>query len=192
MILFPFHLEIGTLDHAAPPFFGSCCPPLPAPSSTTLGPPDTQPAARKYLRHRHEAFCQYFVLYGNATAAAIEAGYAAKWARNQGYRLSRQPVIRARIAEIRSMLSRDYCLDADVLLGKLEAVYQRAHENHQFHAAARAVEIQARIARQAWPKPKDSPDKRRGAEPRETSGGTRKASKMTTNDDISRLGPGEF
>ena len=110
----------------------------------------------------------------NAPAAAAEAGYNPKWARNQGYRLARQPVIRARIADIRSMLSRDYCLDADVLLGKLEAVYQRAHENHHFHAAARAVEIQARIARQAWPR---NPD-------RDTE--------MTTNDDISRPRAGGF
>ncbi len=134
---------------------------------------DAAAPAPKPLRHRHEAFCQYFVLYGNATTAAIEAGYAGKWARNQGYRLGRQPVIWARIAEVRSMLSRDYCLKPDVLLGKLEAVYQRAHENHQFHAAARAVEIQARIARQSWPA--KTPD-----------------TEMTTNDDILRPQGVEF
>ena len=43
-------------------------------------------------------------------------------------------------------LARDYALDAQVLLGKLEALYQRAVEDHHFHAGVRAVEAQARIA----------------------------------------------
>jgi len=150
-------------------------PPLPTLKHPVADSPAATPETPepKPLHHRHEAFCHYFVLYGNATAAAIDAGYKSKWARNQGYRLGRQPVIRARIAEICSMLSRDYCLDANVLLGKLEAVYQRAHENHHFHAAARVVEIQARIARQTWP-------------------GKASDSEMTTNDDISRPQTGGF
>ncbi len=121
---------------------------------------------------RHEAFCQHFVLLGNASYAAIDAGYARPSARNQGYRLMRRPAIRARIAEIRRVLARAYCLDAEVLLGKLEAIYQRANEHHFFHAAARAVELQARIA---------------GHVP--SNIGAAKTS-MTTNDDISAPIPG--
>jgi len=34
-------------------------------------------------------------LGGNATYAAIDAGYARKWANNQGYRLMRQPGLRS-------------------------------------------------------------------------------------------------
>ncbi len=125
--------------------------PAPAPSSALVPAPASRArpemaAPEKSLRHRHEAFCQHFVLDGNATDAAANAGYASEWARNQGYRLMRQPRIRARVAEIRSGLARAYCLDAGVLLGKLEAVYQRAVGNLDFHAAARCVEIQARIA----------------------------------------------
>ncbi len=101
---------------------------------------------------RHEAFCQHFVLLGNAAYAAVDAGYARPSSRNQGYRLMRRPAIRARIAEIRRVLGRAYCLDAEVLLGKLEAIYQRANENHFFHAAARAVELQARIAGHVLPR----------------------------------------
>ena len=100
----------------------------------------------KPLRSRHEAFCQYFVLYGSAANAAREAGYAPASCKNQGYRLMRQPRIRARVADIRRGLARAYALDAQVLLGKLEALYQRANEDHHFHAAVRAVEAQARIA----------------------------------------------
>ena len=100
----------------------------------------------KPLNPRHEAFCQYFVLGGNATYAARAAKYSPQSSGNQGYRLMRHPRIRARIAEIRRGLARDYALDAQVLLGKLEALYQRAVEDHHFHAGVRAVEAQARIA----------------------------------------------
>ncbi|MBT3306740.1 MAG: terminase small subunit [Alphaproteobacteria bacterium] len=151
-----------------------------------LKPPDSPPEAPKPLRSRHEAFCQYFVLGGNATYAAINAGYTRKWSRNQGYRLMRQPAIQARIAAIRSTLARVYCLDPDVLLGKLEAVYQRAHENHHFHAAARAVEIQSRIARQAHPQAKAPPATF------EDGRSPDRDAKMTTNDDILRPGTDGF
>ena len=108
--------------------------------------PGTGKQPAKPLRPRHEAFCQYFVLGGNATYAARAAKYSPQSSGNQGYRLMRQPRIRARIAEIRRGLARAYAVDAEVLLGKLEALYQRANEDHQFHAAVRAVEAQARIA----------------------------------------------
>ncbi len=98
------------------------------------------------LNPRHEAFCQYFVLGGNATYAARTAGFAPKSCKNQGYRLMRRPRIRARVAAIRSELARAYGLDAHVLLGKLEALYQRAVEDNYVHAGVRAVEAQARIA----------------------------------------------
>ncbi|NQU59925.1 MAG: terminase small subunit [Rhodospirillales bacterium] len=99
----------------------------------------------KPLRSRHEAFCQHFVLRGNATDAAIQAGYTPRSASNQGYRLQRQPRIRARIAEIQGGLAHAYCLDQAVLIGKLEAVYQRAIDEHKFHVATRAVELQAHL-----------------------------------------------
>jgi len=123
-------------------------PPIPArpAAASSDAPASSSDAATSLANPRHEAFCQHFVLLGNAAYAAIDAGYARPSSRNQGYRLMRRPAIRARIAEVRRVLARAYCLDAQVLLGKLEAVYQRANENHFFHAAARAVELQARIA----------------------------------------------
>ena len=109
-------------------------------------PPDAPDAQEKPLNPRHEAFCQYFVLGGNATYAARSAGYAPQSCNNQGYRLMRRPRIRARVAAIRSELAHAYGLDAHVLLGKLEALYQRAVEDNCVHAGVRAVEAQARIA----------------------------------------------
>jgi len=121
---------------------------------------------------------------GNAAYAAKDAGYAPGSSGNQGYRLMRRPRIRARIAEIRAGLARAYCLDAGVLLGKLEAVYQRANEYHAFHAAARAVEIQARIAGclKTTRGEERSPRKRTGVRDREIN--------KTTNDDVPAPVPG--
>ena len=99
------------------------------------------------LTHRQERFCRAFVEYGNASTAARAARYAPRWAANHGYRLLKQPRIRARIGEIQAELARDGCSEMDVFLGKLETIYRRAVEDHHFYAAARAVEIQARLSR---------------------------------------------
>ena len=115
-------------------------------ASDAFPAPRTRNHPPKPLRPRHEAFCQHFVLGGNATYAARAAKYSPQSSKNQGYRLMRQPRIRARVADIRRELARDYALDAEVLLGKLETLYQRANEDHHFHAAVRAVEAQARIS----------------------------------------------
>ncbi len=100
------------------------------------------------LTHRQEKFCRGFVAYGTPRPAAVEAGYAPRWAVQHGHRLLRQPRIRDRIAELQAELARDSCRETDVMLGKLEAVYRRAMENHQFHAAVRAVEAQRRLTAQ--------------------------------------------
>jgi phage terminase small subunit len=94
---------------------------------------------------RQERFCRRFVEYANATVAAKGAGYAPRYARNAGYRLLRQPRIVQRIAEIQVELAQDNCRDLDVLLGKLETVYRRAVDGHQFSVAARVVELQAKL-----------------------------------------------
>ncbi len=101
------------------------------------------------LCYRREKFCEAFLRLGNAANAAHEAGYAGRSARQQGYCLSRRPEVIERIAEMRAELGRAHRQNADILIGKLETVYNRALENHQFAAAARAVEVQARVARLA-------------------------------------------
>lgn len=97
------------------------------------------------LTYRQERFCRAFVRYGNAATAAFEAGYAPRWTAQHGYRLLQHSRIRARIAEIQAGMAHDACRDMDVLLGKLENVYRRALEDHNFHAAVRAVDIQAKL-----------------------------------------------
>ena len=97
------------------------------------------------LNPRQERFCHAFVYYANGAHAASEAGYTPRSSRKQGYRLLRTARIRGRIRDIQAQLSRDNCRDMDVLLGKLENVYRRAVEDHHFYAAARAVELQAKL-----------------------------------------------
>lgn len=97
------------------------------------------------LRPRQENFCRRFVEYANAAVAARAAGYALESAKNHGYRLLKQPQIRARIADLQAELARETATEDEVLIGKLETVYRRAIDDHHFHAAARAVEAQARL-----------------------------------------------
>jgi len=98
------------------------------------------------LNPRQEAFCLAYVHSGNAASAARVAGYETAGARQQGYRLLQTPAVVRRLGEIRATLARDGCRDTEQLLGKLENIYARALEEHQFAAAARAVAVQARIA----------------------------------------------
>lgn len=98
------------------------------------------------LKPRQERFCRLYVECANAAQAARAAGYRPQSARNTGYRLLRQPHITARIAAIQAEIADANCRDVGVLLSKLETVYRRAIEDHSFAAAARAIELQARLA----------------------------------------------
>ncbi len=100
------------------------------------------------LSHRQERFCRAYVEWGCASTAARAARYAPRWAANHGYRLLKQPRIRARIAGIQAEIAHDACRHGDVLLGKLEMVYRRALQDRSFYAAARAVDLQAKLAMQ--------------------------------------------
>ncbi|MDD9876884.1 MAG: terminase small subunit [Magnetovibrio sp.] len=97
------------------------------------------------LNHRQERFCRFFVHYGTAATAAREAGYARPSAHKTGWRLLRVPGIRARIREIQSEIAEHRDLAERTAIGKLQVVYERALEDHQFHAAARAADLQLRI-----------------------------------------------
>ena len=111
-----------------------------------MQPSPSPPLPGKPLNPRQERFCHYFVLYACASVAAKEAGYSRKSSKHQGYRLLRTGRVRARIRDIHAGLARDHGHDTDALIGKLEAVYRRAFEDHHFHTAARAVELQARLS----------------------------------------------
>ncbi len=98
------------------------------------------------LSPRQETFCHSYVYFPNAANAAREAGYEAGSSRQQGHRLLKAPAVAARIAAIRRRMADDGCRETGVLLGKLENVHNRAIEDRRYVAAARTVEIQARLA----------------------------------------------
>ncbi len=101
------------------------------------------------LTPRQERFCHEFVHDAQGAVAAREAGYSAASSRKQGSALLKTERIRARIREIQAQLARDGGSDMEILIGKLEIVYRRAIEDHHFYAAARAVELQAKLTREA-------------------------------------------
>ncbi len=107
----------------------------------------------KPLTPRQDRFCHEFVNWAQGAVAAREAGYSAASARKQGSALLKTERIRARIHDIQAGLVRDAGADTDALIGKLEVVYRRAIEDHHFYAAARAVELQAKLTREAARRP---------------------------------------
>ena len=98
------------------------------------------------LNRRQERFCHAFVEYGCTAVAAVEAGYNRPTARQQGWRLLQDRRVKERIGEIQAGLAGQAGNRRDVLMGKLEVVYRRALQDHHYHAAARAVELQARLS----------------------------------------------
>jgi phage terminase small subunit len=98
------------------------------------------------LTPRKEQFCQRFIECANATRAARAAGYSQRSARNTAYRLMRDVRVVERIAELHADTARAHCRGIEILLSKLEAVYRRSFEDHQYAVATRAIELQAKLA----------------------------------------------
>jgi phage terminase small subunit len=97
------------------------------------------------LKPAYEAFCQAYVANPNATSAARDAGYHPDYAKQQGYRLLRRPVIVGRIAELRAEIAERECLTPGAMLAKLENAFRAALKRDQPAAAARIVESQAKL-----------------------------------------------
>ena len=98
------------------------------------------------LSEKHDQFCQEFVKDLNATQAAIRAGYSSRTARQQGSRLLTNVNIQSRIAELQAEIGERHRIDADNIIGKLEAVYQGSLEDKRYSAANRAAELQGKLA----------------------------------------------
>lgn len=98
------------------------------------------------LPPRQERFCHLYVADSHATRAAMAAGYAPRTARAQGSRLLSHPGVAARIRDLQAAQANRTCAHVDALMAKLENVYLKALDNHNFQAAGKAVEMQARLA----------------------------------------------
>lgn len=61
------------------------------------------------MTDKREAFCQYYNIHGNATKAALEAGYSKNTAYSSGHRLLKKDEIKKRLSELaeeRSLLAK--------------------------------------------------------------------------------------
>lgn len=71
------------------------------------------------LNARQEHFCQEYVVDGNASRAALAAGYSPRTAPSQASRLLKNVKVAARIAELRREMLERVRLDADSVLREL-------------------------------------------------------------------------
>jgi hypothetical protein len=107
----------------------------------------SQPAIRENLRSnrllstRQESFCLHYAESGNASAAARAAGYAPKWARQQGHENLTKPDISARIEEIRRRRAYARRKEVDLLMVKLQEVFDAAMSGGRLNAAVQALTI---------------------------------------------------
>lgn len=74
------------------------------------------------MNNRQELFCLEYIKDGNASQAAIRAGYSKKQANSTGARLYAIPSIRARIDELMEELKSQKIADATEVLEYLTAV----------------------------------------------------------------------
>lgn len=128
--------------------YGPSEPSEPGPGNPGPGPgPGMPEPGPDGLSLRRERFCQAYARHGNAARAAREAGYARGFAKQRGHKLLKTAPVGARVETIAAALDSDAADDTRALTAKLEAVYNQALKGRAFHAAARAVELQARLGR---------------------------------------------
>nr|BDD44377.1 hypothetical protein 29 [bacterium] len=77
------------------------------------------------LNLRQEKFVGHYLKTGNASKAAIEAGYSEVRSRSQGSLLLKHPVIKEEISKKREKIAKKLELDAEFVLEGLKSIYQR-------------------------------------------------------------------
>ena len=92
------------------------------------------------LTDKHERFSQAYVLHRNATEAAKTAGYSARSANNQGYRLLQKEEIQERISDLENEL----VTTIDVI-DEIENQYTFAKANGHTNSAIKALELLSRV-----------------------------------------------
>ena len=92
------------------------------------------------LTDKQERFAQAYVLHRNATEAAKTAGYAARSAYNQGYRMLKKDIILERISD----LEQELVTNIDVI-DEIENQYTFAKANGHTNSAIKALELLSRV-----------------------------------------------
>jgi len=94
----------------------------------------------RVLTDKQERFAQAYVLHRNATEAAKTAGYSARSAYNQGYRMLKNNEIIERIADLENEL----VTNIDVI-DEIENQYTFAKANGHTNSAIKALELLSRV-----------------------------------------------
>ena len=92
------------------------------------------------LNEKQEKFCQAYVLHRNATEAAKAAGYTARWATTQGYRLLQTDEVQERVTQLEQELE----TNVDVI-SEIEKQYEYAKINGHTNSAIKALELLSRV-----------------------------------------------
>ena len=92
------------------------------------------------LTDKQERFAQAYVLHRNATEAAKAAGYSARSAYNQGYRMLKNDIILERISD----LEQELVTNIDVI-NEIENQYTFAKNAGHTNSAIKALELLSRI-----------------------------------------------
>ena len=98
------------------------------------------------LSTRQEAFCRHFVASGNAAAAARQAGYAERSARQTGCALLERPYIVERVRRIRLSWKRTERDEAKIVLARLERAWDAAVASGSAYTMLQVLRFQAEIA----------------------------------------------
>ena len=152
-------------EHACAEGRGFYWPEEPLAEADEPAPEAVPPAGR--LTARQALFCENYATQPVATRAAVLAGYAEDSAYNQGHRLLKNPLVLARVAELRAERKLRYVVQADTLQDKLEAVFFDALSGGKHSAAVAALRLQAGLARlpagpAAEPKPRPARARKAG------------------------------
>ena len=102
---------------------------------------------------QQQKFVNEYLILGNATNAAIAAGYSAKTAQSQGSRLLSQPSIKQMIESRQQLASVETRTSMHDLLAELEAARVQALAQGQCSAAINAPMGKAKLL--GFDKPKD-------------------------------------
>lgn len=95
----------------------------------------------RQLTQLQDQFCHEYLKDGVIEASAIRAGYNPASAGKTAYKLLRNPLIEARIRELRVDSLMRLKLDADQIVSRFIAIADKAEQSGDLHVALRALEL---------------------------------------------------
>lgn len=97
------------------------------------------------LNQKQKRFCEEYVNLGNATQAAINAGYSKKTAYSQGQRLLKNVEVQEYIAELNEELKKDSIAGADEVLQFLTSVMREEQTEEVLRLDGEGVQVKETI-----------------------------------------------